>query len=333
MTLKTSPTSTASFTLVEILAAITILTILFTIMFGILQQVSAGWQAANRRVEASQAARLALEQIGKDLENCQVVIGANVLLPGGTRMTNYAYGFAHLDRSRPSSSREWYSADGTLPSDPNDSIFVVTAMPGSSTSAGMGTGDLCEVGYVPFFVPGLPTGGFGNTPSGRYVLCRSLPLTNGIPVNDFLTNSIDWELTPGVWEGGQRLPNFFPIVDHCVRFEIRFVYYDSSGSLRTNASTWGRPDTNSATGWSVSGMPNNARPGLPLAADITLSVLDERSADRLFRFQDRRILPPSTLEMIPTNLAGITPVEVRNIIQQGLTTFTRRVYFKNRTNQ
>ena len=64
-----SCSSSPSFTLVEILVATAILSILMAIMFGILQQTSAGWQAANRRVEASQVARLAMDQIASDLEN------------------------------------------------------------------------------------------------------------------------------------------------------------------------------------------------------------------------------------------------------------------------
>lgn len=311
----------ASFTLVEILAATAILSILFAIMFGILQQTSVGWQAANRKVEASQAARLALEQISKDLENCLVVIRTNVPVPGTNTLMNYAFGFAHLDASQKANvaSSSWTSS-GAPPVDPNDSIFVVTQMPASGST---GTGDLCEIGYVPIFI--AAPGGFGNTPEGRYVLCRSLPLTNGVPVNDFLTNSANWELTPGVWEGGQRLSNFFPIVDHCLRFEVRFVYTNAFGTVVTDASTWGRPTTNGT--WV--GSPGGAQ-GLPLAADITLSVLDERSAERLFRIQGRTVLLAGTLQMIPTNLAAVSPVAVRRTLEEGLTTFSRRVYFKNR---
>ena len=103
------PGASRSFTLTEILTATAVLSVLFTIMFGILQQTSKGWQAANRRVEASQAVRLALDQICQDLENCVVVNRTNLLLPtttntpseGGTTSafssTNYAFGFVHLD--------------------------------------------------------------------------------------------------------------------------------------------------------------------------------------------------------------------------------------------
>lgn len=310
-----------AFTLTEILAATAILSVMFTIMFGILQQTSKGWQAANRRVEASQAARLALEQIAADLENCVAFIATNMPVePANPRNRSYAFGFVHLNACA-GSGDSWYSSE-TPPSLPNDAIFIAAPRPASVNSSGS---DLTTVGYAPLFV--ARAGGFANTPEGRYVLCRSFPVSNGIPIQSF-TNSSTWETFTPVREGGaSTLPNFFPIVDHCVRFEIRFVYYDTSGSLRTNATTWGRPDTNSPTGWS--GLPSGARPGLPLAADITLAVLDDRTAERLYRIQGRTVLPAGTIELIPTNLAAISQTNVQRTLQEGLTWFHRRVYFKN----
>jgi len=341
---KASPSFSSSFTLTEILTATTVLSALFTIMFGILQQTSAGWQAANRRVEASQAVRLAFEQICTDLEFAVPVVLTNAPLPlmddgqgateGATNQTaNFAFGFVHAN-APPTPS--WV---GQAISQPNDYIFVVTPY---SPSVQMGAGDLIEVGYVPVWVTGsasLP--GYVNTPAGRFVLCRSLPMrfstgtnvstANAQPVVDFLTNSTAWETTPGVTSAAT---NFFPIVDNCVGFDVQFLYRPNGNQAPTWTNVWGRPSTNS-TNWT--GMPPNALRGLPLAARVTLCVIDERTAQRIYRMVGNSGLNASILSNVvasvedPTALNRIpdNPVGLRSVLRQGVIGFQRTVYFKH----
>jgi type II secretory pathway pseudopilin PulG len=315
--------STPAFTLVEILAATTVLAVMFVIMFGILQQTARGWQGANRKVESTQAARLALEQMASDLENTVAVLRTNVSIPRGTGITNYAFGFAFLDGSTGFTADSLPSGGAVKPTTPNDSIFVVTPF-STSLNATAGGGDLCEVGYVPMFV-GRATG-YGNTWEGKYILVRSFPNTNNVPSSDFAANSSGWWLTPGVKYESQ-VSNFYPLIDNCLRFEIKFYWTNASGALLGPTNSWGRPTTNGT--WQ--GNPVNVT-GLPVAADITLSVLDERSADRLYRyprFGGLTMLPPTILTNLPYNLKDISDEGLRRIFEEGLTTFQRRVYFKN----
>lgn len=320
------PRTRPGFTLVEILAATAILSILFSIMFGILQQTSRGWQAANRRVEASQVARLAMDQIASDLENCVAVAQANVAVPGRATLTNYAYGFVHSNR--PSGS----VANGVFYSSPNDEIAVVTAY---NPSLNLGTGDLCEVGYIPVFVTRNSSGIGVSTMRGyRYYLLRHLPLTNGSgnssvtnaqPLNDFIFNPTAWETTPRSVDTVNRLP----FVDNCIKFDIKFIYTNASGQIPTS-DTWGRP-TISGNNVSWAGNPAGTT-GLPLAADIQMCVIDERTAERIWRIRGTNREPtidPAEIEGIPTNWMAVRP-DLRSTLQESVLTLNRRVYFKNR---
>lgn len=345
--MKSPSQASGSFTLVEILVATAILSILFTIMFGILQQVSIGWQAANRRVEASQAARLALEQIAYDLENCVVVRKVGQPVPGlagqtgAQALTNLAYGFAfHNSPTTPT----WVAQ---AISQPNDMIFVVT--PARQSLAGAGE-DLVETGYVPVWVnrtsAGLP--GYGNVWMGRYALLQHRPTTNLVqgvglvrttnlvPMSDFMTNSLEWETTPGIVD--PNVKNFIPVVDNCVGFDVKFSYTNNAGQRFTNITNWGRPNINpgAAAGQRWTGNPIGID-GLPHSATITMCVIDERTAERIYRLRPNGLTAAmiSNLVVAVTNPASFenipdTPAGIRATLRQGMIGFQREVFFKNR---
>jgi len=336
-----------SFTLTEILTATAVLSVLFTIMFGILQQTSNGWQAANRRVEASQAVRLAFEQICQDLEHCYPVRATNVPLPRmGANATNlatnatsnYAFGFVH---SNSPSTPTWVAQ---AISQPNDMIFVVTSY---APSVQMGSGDLAEVGYVPVYVTRSSTGpGYANTREGRYVLLRSFPLTipnaSGnaplimTPLVDFYGGSTNWESTPGVAQDFTRT-NFFPVVDNCIGFDVSFWYRRNGTGPLTPTNVWGRPEIGSTNYWP--GSPSDSLPGLPAAARVTLCVVDERTAERIYRLRSNGLTAAQISNVIAsvTNPAALSqipddPPGMRNVLRQGVIGFQRTVYFKYASN-
>lgn len=340
------------FTLVEILTAMAVLSLLFTIMFGIMQQTSKGWQAANRRVEASQAARLALDQISADLENCVAFSGsrAQVQLTNGTPLTNatnvtksYGFGFVHAEGSRITGTNAWLPSAAQL-SLPNDYIFVVTPY---SPSQSFGTGDLAEAGYVPVRVGrGTAGSGYGNVRIGRYALLRSFPVryprsaggvysvSNAQPITDFLNNATNWETTPGL-KNDATATNFFPILDNCVGFDVRFVYGSGTSTRVTNV--WGRPLTNGT--WGPIGVhPPDAPNSLPLAAIVTICVVDERTAERLYRMNSNGLSSAviSNLVASVTNVAALndipdSPPGLRQTLREGMLGFQRQVFFKNAT--
>ena len=347
----------ASFTLVEILTATAILSILFFIMFGILQQVSVGWQAANRRVEASQAARLAFEQIAQGLENCVAVRQTNLNLPGSTTVTNIAYGGFRFFDGATNPATNWVAQGISFP---NDSIFFIT--PSRSSLGGPGE-DLEETGYAPVFVSRTSGGspGYGNVRIGRYVLLQHRPQedliltytnngrretrTNQVPLSDYMTNlpnaQTNWAMTPGLVYAG-NVENFFPVVDNCVGFEVKFIYTNGQGTRLTNNS-WGWPNTN-ATGDLWTGNPadpDNAGQtlsGMPLSVLLTMVVLDERSAERVYRLRANGL----TIPMISNLVAAVTnpahferipddPQGIRATLRGGMISFQREVFLKNRS--
>ena len=300
------PGSTPAFSLTEILTASAILAVMFAIMFGILQQTSKGWQAANRKVEASQVARMALEQIARDLEFCMAVATNNVPVPSGATV-NYAFGFVHGDEATSLPGMDL----ATFPlSSPNDLLFLVTPYAASLRSA---SADLAEVGYIPVRVTQTTNG----MKRGRYYLLRHFPVSTDTndPTNsfagqlilntDFLANPTGWETTPAAVNATNRLP----FVDNCLRFDVKFI--DGTGA--TNA-TWPRP-----------GDPNWT--GLPRAAEITLCVVDDRTAERLARIAPEGL--GAELGNLPDNVDAMAQEEVKATLREGVTTLRRRVSFRN----
>ncbi len=289
------------FTLTEILAATAILSVMFTIMFSILQQTSKGWQAANRRVEASQVARLTMEQITTDLQNAFVFARANVPLPNSPS-SSYAFGFFHTNIS--STSVDWWGGNSPrISSVPNtDAVFVVSVYP---PSVNRESPDLCEAGYILVYT--TDPQGLINMRGSRYFLLRHLPLRSlggGAyrPTNDFFNNPT-WYATPtGVGSSDRN-----PILENCLHFDLKFI----SATNATPVVQW----TNNSS--------------LPMAADITLAVVDEKTAERIFRLKGAAGLSATELAAIPNNLGGLSDEGLRRTLQEGLTVLRRRVFFKN----
>lgn len=311
---------TPAFSLTEILTATAILSIMFTIMFGILQQTSRGWQAANRKVEAAQVARMALEQIASDLESCVAVATNNVPLPNGS-FTNYAFGFVHSDNAASLPDMD----NATFPlSPPNDLMFVVTPYAGSLRA---GTEDLAEVGYIPVRVAQTTNG----MKKGRYVLLRHFPTSPNLQtvslLTDFLTAPASWETTPA----GVNATNRLPFVDNCLRFDVRFFYSPANNPSQVLTSlTWGRPQTDGT--WGPAGVhPADAPAGLPRAAEVTLCVVDDRTAERLARLAPDGLSATDLgkLGNIPDTLEEVSREDVKATLREGMTTFRRRIAFKN----
>ena len=197
--------------------------------------------------------------------------------------------------------------------------------------------DLWEVGYIPVFVHSATN--YKTMKPGRYTLLRHFPLAENssrrsilLPNADFMTNAAGWERTPDNVSVQTRAP----FIDNCVKFDVRFLYRPTNvpNAELTNVASWGRPSTNTSSGWE--GLPAQAAPGLPLGAEITLGILDDRTAERVHRLtmqgQRPTILPRTLIEGMPTNWVG--PANLLPVLRSGVVTFQRRVYFRNavRTN-
>lgn len=155
-------------------------------------------------------------------------------------------------------------------------------------------------------------------------------------MNDFMTNSLGWETTPGIVD--PNVKNFIPVVDNCVGFDVKFSYTNNAGQRLANITDWGRPNINpgAAAGQRWTGNPNGID-GLPHSATITMCVIDERTAERIYRLRTNGL----TVAMISNLVAAVTnpasfenipdtPAGIRATLRQGMIGFQREVFFKNR---
>jgi len=128
-----TPTITTGFTLVEMLVTIAILSILFVVMVGILDQSSRAWNQAEQRVDAFREGRAAQFVIDQDLEN--------LVAPEGQP-------FFFLNRHP-----DDIQIGATLPpADHGDTLFFTTLLP-LDAQAGSRKSHLCIVGYYLAYTP------------------------------------------------------------------------------------------------------------------------------------------------------------------------------------
>ena len=79
------PTSAAAgFTLLEIMVAMAILGVVFSVVYGVFSQTVAGKELAERRADEAAGARAALTRIARDLESARPVTSANAAAPQPT---------------------------------------------------------------------------------------------------------------------------------------------------------------------------------------------------------------------------------------------------------
>jgi len=121
------------FTLVEMVVTIAILSILFLIMIGILDQSSRAWNQAEQDVDAFREGRAAQFVIDRDLEN--------LTQPGNEP-------FFFLNRQN-----EEIQIGASLPPEAHgDSLFFTTLLPLNAQHAG-NTSNLCVVGFYLAYTP------------------------------------------------------------------------------------------------------------------------------------------------------------------------------------
>jgi general secretion pathway protein J len=74
-----SQRATGGFTLLELIAAVAVLSILALILFEVFNQATRGWEQGQNRVESGQQARAALDFLARDLS--QAIVNTNGSLP------------------------------------------------------------------------------------------------------------------------------------------------------------------------------------------------------------------------------------------------------------
>jgi prepilin-type N-terminal cleavage/methylation domain len=132
------------FTLLEILVALAVLSLLIVVLMSMVDSGTKLWRENENRVEAYREARAALSMMERDLRNAVARGNTNFI-----RINEQA--FARLQESDVQKNTNWAGA-----------IFFLSAQPAAAQEFTANRGDLCEVGY---FLA------YGNSSSG--------PLTSG----------------------------------------------------------------------------------------------------------------------------------------------------------
>lgn len=121
------------FTLLEILAAATILSILMLILFSFFEQTTRAWQGSEKKIDAYREARAALYFLARDLQSMVVD-----------------------DRLPLVWNQNWVGISGSLaPAAHADRIFFISRQPAGAQESGKNRGELCAVGYYLAYSPDL----------------------------------------------------------------------------------------------------------------------------------------------------------------------------------
>jgi prepilin-type N-terminal cleavage/methylation domain-containing protein len=280
-----------AFTLLELMVAITILTMMMAFMFSVVGQAIATWEIGNRRIEAAQAARIGLNSIAMDLQYAHAG-NITVIGPGlNSRATNIIPFFATNNATSTAGT------SGTIvPIEGGDQIFAIVSH-----------GDLSErnpfreTGYLCVF-----TGSAGS----QWIAAQSYALIKHSPAaadaDFYLRGSprTNW-ISSSSW-GAQRIP----IIENCIRFDLSYATTDSSSNMVfTNA--W----TNQTS--------------LPHGVLVEVTVLDSKTMSRLRRLKEGAApLNPQELSSI-TNVSVAPSTPVERLLREGSVTMRRFIPFLN----
>lgn len=232
------------FSLLELLVAMAILSMLMTMMFSLLGGTISLWEIGNKRIEAAQTARVGLNIIANDLRRAisdqQVSYTTN-----GTAITN-TIPFWAVPTNAPTTID---LGGGATNADGSGQLFGVLA-------TGKTNQPFEEFGYLCAY---LGTDDGTNMVGNKYYLVRKSSTNNA----DFSTNKADFYLQGNATTNfATNSDAFFPIIENCVRMEFSYPVTNASGGIDFT-NTW------------------NSQTNLPLGVLVSVWVLDSRTADKI----------------------------------------------------
>ncbi len=324
-----------AFTLVELLAAIAVLALLMSLVFGAYNKPSRAWSAGERRTEAFQNARLVLETMGRELESA--VATSNAITGRKITLLSYAN-----ESSMPASAQPGELATVETP---NDQLFFVAARPDTSGTSDL---DLAEYGYFVAYAKQ----NYQTMRAGSYYLLRHFAASSSAGF-DIFSDPLNWDQTPGFSTSTK-----VPILENVLRLEFRFQMVDSNpgfGQAVTNGSQVVEQWNNNACPGATPSLPCSAgcaRPidmvpaitnpevTLPRAVHIRMAMIDRRTAERVRSYGAGQGwldgIPQNRLRQVISNcadedlttLATTDPV-LANMIRENVHVFYKTVYLRN----
>jgi type II secretory pathway pseudopilin PulG len=246
--------SSAAFTLLEVLVATAVLALMMTFLFNLLGSSAKLWEIGNKKIEAAQAARVGLNIMANDLKNA---FAGNMTsyTANGTAMYNIAP-FMALGNS---TTTTMGLGGGSVSADGSQQIAGVTLSNNASIPYN-------EFGYMAVFVDNA--NGINPMIGDRYYLVKKLDSIgdNGSGGQFYFRNSIP----DNSWYGSSTV--FYPIVDNCIRLKLEYYGDEDLGDENDPAYS---PE------WTGTWSPTNPTDRLPLGVLVTISVIDSKTAVKI----------------------------------------------------
>ena len=214
--MKAGRTCRAGFSLIEILVAMAVLTMLMTFMFAMLGGTIRLWEQGNSQVEAAQAARIGLSKMALDVQSAMAA-SATSTTPGGVTVITSIIPFLAVANAN-TAPGDWSNGSFT-PAAGSDQMFGIRA-----------TGDpsdpFKEFGYLAIHA----ANDWVNMRGNRYYLVQHTVNGTSGAADFYLRSPVSTWVSGG---SGHR----FPIIDNCVRLEL--LYASNNGTGITWTKTWG----------------------------------------------------------------------------------------------
>jgi prepilin-type N-terminal cleavage/methylation domain-containing protein len=295
--------SPAAFSLLEMLVAMAVLSIMMAFLFNLVAQTMRAWEGGSRQVEAAQAARLGLETMADDL---QFAFGGSAVAPiltaGGAGKTNIVPFFSK------NNATDSLGVPAELPLAPSSGqIFAVAPLASADNM-------FHEVGYMSVYVTRATTGeGYGSMRGRRYYLLRhAVHATNSGATgvgNFFYANALPPnQAAAGQWlsEAGDAVFNVLsgtrtPLIPNC--YQLKLSYASNSGGVLSFSDQWTAADK------------------LPAGVLITAKVMDEKTAARIASLQSNGLTA--------ADVADGSATTVGRILREGTVEVHRFVPFVN----
>jgi hypothetical protein len=286
----------AAFTLLEVLVATAVLSLMMAFLFNLLSSTTKLWEVGNRKIEAAQAARIGLNIMASDLRNA---FAGN--MTSFTSSGNSTYNIAPFLGISGNS----LTVQGDLNGDASiangsDQLFGIRLTTELSDP-------FEQFGYQCVYITN--TDGFDNMRNKRYYLV-SQNNSDAFYFRNSSSNSTAWY--------SSNSSTNYPIIDNCIR--LNFSYYGNQTSLSDQTSANGTCSFTSNGTWSA----NATTSHMPLGLLITISVLDSRTAEKIAAIsQDALDGADITAGLNAAAGIGSTSNDIQRLISQGSVTMSR----------
>ncbi len=282
-----------AFSLLEMLVAMGVLSIMMAFLFNLVSQTMRAWENGARRVEAAQAARIGLDTMARELQSAFGGVGsiANPASPSSSIAciipffaTNGATGL-------------WGLPAGPFTAAPQSGQLFAVAPNTSDTN------NFAEFGYLSVYVTSQSAGspGYHNLRGFRYYLLRHVPpSTNG--TDFFFRDSVstNW-MTSRAQGGGIQDGHRVALIPNC--YQVSFAFASNNNGVLSWSTNWA------------------SQTNMPAGVLVTAKVIDEKTAARLQAVQSNG-LTVADLAPASTTTAG-------RILREGTVEVRRFIPFVN----